>query len=119
MNSSQSGTQGEEAAAQFLTQKGYRCLARNFRRPCGEIDLIFLDGKTLVFVEVKKRASNAFGGPLAAVTISKQHKIALTAQYFIKEMSPKFDSIRFDVVCLLNGKITHLENAFFPPRGTF
>ncbi|MBR3632102.1 MAG: YraN family protein [Elusimicrobiaceae bacterium] len=119
MNSSQSGAQGEEAAAHYLTQKGYHLLARNYRQPCGEIDLICSDGKTLVFVEVKKRASQAFGGPLAAVTLSKQRKIALTAQYFIKEIHPKFDSIRFDVVCLLGGQITHIENAFFPPRGTF
>ena len=119
MNTKQSGAQGEEAACEYLTQKGLRVLVRNYRKACGEIDIIALDGKTLVFAEVKKRASAAFGGPMAAVTVSKQRKIAQTAQYFIKENAPKFDSIRFDVVCLLPGEITHIENAFIPPRGTF
>ena len=119
MNTSQNGQQGENTAAQYLQAKGYRLIARNYRKICGEIDLIALDGKTLVFIEVKKRATNAFGGPLLAVTSSKQHKIVQTAQYFIKEMSPKFDSIRFDVVTLLGTQITHIENAFTPQRGTF
>ena len=119
MNTKQSGALGEDTACNYLTRKGYRILTRNYRKPCGEIDLIALDGKTLVFVEVKKRASRAFGGPAAAVTIAKQNKIVLTAQYFIKENAPKFDSIRFDVVCLLPGEIEHIENAFIPRRGTF
>lgn len=119
MNTTQSGHQGEEAAATYLLSKGYRLVARNYRRACGEIDLIALDKKTLVFVEVKKRASAAFGGPMGAVTPTKQRKIAQTAQYYIKENAPKFDSIRFDVVCLLPGQITHIEHAFIPQRGTF
>jgi putative endonuclease len=119
MNTTQSGALGEETAYRYLIDKGYRIIARNFRKSCGEIDLIALNGKTLIFVEVKKRASRAFGGPISAVTVSKQHKIALTAQYFIKENTPKFDSIRFDVVCLLPGEIEHIENAFIPRRGTF
>ena len=118
MNTTQSGALGEEAACQFLQAKKYRIIARNYRRPCGEIDLIAYDKKTLVFVEVKKRASRAFGGPISAVTVSKQHKIAQTAYYFIKEKAPKFDSIRFDVVCLLPGELEHIENAFTPRRGT-
>jgi len=119
MNSTQSGALGEQAAATYLIQKGYRILACNYRKSCGEIDLIALDGKTLVFAEVKKRSSRAFGGPMAAVNHAKQSKIAVTAQYFIKENAPKFDSIRFDVLCLLPGEITHIENAFIPKRGTF
>ncbi len=118
MNTTQSGAAGEQAACDYLTGKGYRVLARNFRKPCGELDIVALDGKTLVFVEVKKRASAAFGGPAAAVTVSKQRKVIAAAQCFIKEKSPKFDSIRFDVLCLLAGEITHLENAFLPRRGT-
>lgn len=116
MNTTQNGALGEQAACNYLTDKKYRIIARNYRKHCGEIDIIALDGKTLVFVEVKKRASNAFGGPLAAVTVSKQTKITLTAQLYIKEKAPKFDSIRFDVICLLPGEIMHLPNAFIPPR---
>ncbi len=119
MNTLQSGNQGEDSACRYLTQKGYRILARNYRKPCGEIDIIATDKKTLVFVEVKKRASNAFGGPIAAVTRAKQHKIILTAQCYLKENAPKFDNIRFDVVCLLPGKIEHIEQAFFAQQNTF
>jgi len=119
MNTIQSGNEGEDIACQYLEQKGYCIIARNYRRPCGEIDIIAADKKTLVFVEVKKRASNAFGGPIAAVTRAKQHKIVLTAQYYLKENAPKFDNIRFDVVCLLPGNIEHIEQAFFPQQNSF
>lgn len=119
MNTQQSGVAGEQAACDYLAAKKYRIVARNYRKPCGEIDIIAFNGKTLVFVEVKKRASRAFGGPIAAVTAAKQRRITLTAYYFIKENAPKFDSIRFDVVCLLPGELEHIENAFTPQRGTF
>ena len=118
MNTKQSGAQGEQAACDYLVNKGYRILTRNYRKTCGEIDIVATDGKTLVFAEVKKRASQAFGGPLAAVTTAKQQKISLTAQWYIKENAPKFDSIRFDVICLLPGEIQHIENAFTPARST-
>ena len=112
------GNEGEEQAAQFLRQKGYRVLERNFATPHGEIDIIVRHKDTLIFVEVKQRASTAFGGPLAAVTRAKQLKIARTAADYIKTRTPKFDKIRFDVVCILPEEITHLESAFLPPRTT-
>ena len=118
MNTTQSGALGEEAASQYLTHKGYDIIARNYRKSCGEIDIIATQKEALVFIEVKKRTSSAFGGPVAAVTRAKQHKIVLTAQCYIKENSPKFDSIRFDVICLLPGEIQHIENAFTPARST-
>ena len=110
------GKQAEEQAAQFLTQKGYRILERNFPSVFGELDIIARHKDTLVFVEVKQRASQAFGGPMAAVTQAKQLKIARTAASYIKTRAPKFDKIRFDVICIVADEITHLENAFFPPR---
>ena len=116
MNTKQTGQQGEEQAAHFLEKKGYKILARNFSTPQGELDLIAADKKTLVFVEVKARAYEAFGGPLAAVTPAKQKRLSLAAQQYIKIKSPKFDSIRFDVICILPGKVEHLENAFIPGR---
>ena len=119
MNSTQNGQEAESQVVQFLQAKGYRILARNYRKTFGEIDIIALDKKTLVFVEVKKRTGAAFGGPILAVTGSKQHKIANTAYAFIKEKSPKFDSIRFDVAALLGSRLTHIENAFVPKRGAF
>jgi len=116
MNTKQTGQQGEEQAARFLENKGYTILARNFSMPQGELDLVAVHGSTLVFVEVKARAYEAFGGPLAAVTPAKQKRLALAAQQYIKMKSPKFDSIRFDVICILPGKLEHLENAFWPSR---
>ena len=62
MNTAQTGARGEDAACTFLRKQGCQILARNWRRPCGEIDIVALEGKTLVFAEVKTRASNAFGG---------------------------------------------------------
>ena len=110
------GQQGEEQASRFLEKKGYKILARNFSTPQGELDLVANQQKTLVFVEVKTRAYEAFGGPLAAVTVAKQKRLALAAQQYIKIKSPKFDSIRFDVICILPDQITHIENAFIPER---
>ena len=112
------GLAGEESAAQFLKAKGYRLLERNFAAPYGEIDIIAQDKKTLVFVEVKSRAYTAFGGPLMAVTPAKQKKIARTAHAYLQAKGLKFDSIRFDVVCILPDKTELISHAFTPPRTT-
>ena len=116
MNTQQTGQQGEQQAARFLEQKGYKILARNFFTPQGELDLVAAHGSTLIFVEVKTRAYAAFGGPLAAVTPAKQKRLALAAQQYIKIKSPKFDRIRFDVICILPEKLEHIEHAFVPAR---
>lgn len=118
MNTTQAGALGEEQAARYLQQKGWTIKERNFSAPAGEIDIIAQDKKTLVFVEVKTRAYRAYGGPLAAVTPAKQKKIAQTALAYLKAKGLKFDSIRFDVLCVLPEGIEHVPNAFFPPRTT-
>ncbi|WP_428073733.1 YraN family protein [Candidatus Avelusimicrobium luingense] len=113
------GQAGEEQAALFLTQNGYTILDRNFSACGGELDIVAKYKKMLVFVEVKARASMAFGGPILAVTPAKQRRIVHAALQYIKVKAPKFDSIRFDVVCVLPEKIEHIPNAFIPPRTTF
>ena len=118
MNTTHSGYVAEDKAVAFLKNKGHQILARNYRKNCGEIDIISLDKITLVFSEVKQRSSTAFGGPVAAITKSKQNKIVQTAHLYIKENAPKFDSIRFDAICLLGENITHIPNAFTPQRST-
>ncbi len=118
MSTRANGLAGEEQAALFLTQQGYRIVARNVAARGGEIDIVALDHHTLVFVEIKKRASGAFGGPVAAVTALKQRRIARAAVQYIKANSLKFDSIRFDVICILDGKLEHISNAFTPERTT-
>ena len=116
MNTKAIGTQGEQRALTYLQEQGYKLLARNFSVKGGEIDLIMQDKNTLVFVEVKTRASLAFGGPLGAITAAKQKRLALAAALFIKTNRLKFDSIRFDAVAVLAQEITHVKNAFIPAR---
>ncbi len=118
MTTSQTGHKGEEQAAQFLRQKGYQILARNFVAAGGELDIVAQHQKTLVFVEVKTRASMAFGGPAAAVTRTKQQRLARAAIQYLKAKTPKFDSIRFDVICVLPDTIEHIVHAFTPARTT-
>lgn len=117
MNTLSIGNAGEDLACTLLEKKGFEIVARNYRVRGGEIDIIARRKKLLVFVEVKKRvSSSAFGGPLAAVTVSKQNKIAQTAACYLKENPVKFDSIRFDVITVLPGGAEHLESAFTPTR---
>ena len=67
MDTTTIGRQGEEAAAVFLERAGYDILARNFRTPRGEIDIVASKGRMLAFVEVKTRRTQRFGRPAAAV----------------------------------------------------
>src|SRR5438105_5607411 len=78
-----SGADGEAAAALFLESRGYRIIERNYRTKRGEIDLIAEEGCTLVFVEVKARLNDRFGGPAAAVTPAKQARVARLAQHYL------------------------------------
>src|SRR5437879_12187458 len=74
------GAEGERVASRFLEARGYRILERNYRTRRGEIDLIAEDGRILVFVEVKVRLDDRFGGPAAAISRAKQARIARLAQ---------------------------------------
>ena len=119
MNTTSQGALAEEQAARYLEQKGYEVLAQNFRAAGGEIDLVVYQKNTLVFVEVKQRAYDAFGGPVGAVTPTKQKRIAKAATQFVKAPPRlKYEQIRFDVVAILPEKWEHIESAFFPPRTT-
>lgn len=109
------GTFGENAAAEYLEEKGYEILERNFKTPAGEIDIIALSPEDVyVFVEVKTRSSSKFGLACEAVDRRRQLRIMRTAQiYLIK------GDMRFDVIeVYYNGKdfkiteINHIENAF-------
>lgn len=92
------GDKGEDFAASHLQQKGYKILHRNFRSKFGEIDIIALDGNTLVFVEVKTRWSKAYGYPEESVTSRKIRHLIKAAQYF-KLMNPNTPELmRIDVV---------------------
>ena len=112
MNKREVWTKGEVAAKRYLESKGYRLLAENFAGKTGEIDLIFRDGETVVFVEVKARESLAYGEPIEAITPQKVRKIAMTAQQFLLMKGMMGASVRFDVIEVLYGEVRHTENAF-------
>lgn len=107
------GMIGEEQAIKFLKKKKYKILERNYKNKVGEIDIIALDKKTLVFVEVKERETLAFGRPSEAVDERKQHKIRKTSTlYLIENDLYEKCEIRFDVIEILGDQISHIENAF-------
>ena len=110
------GSGGERAAADFLLARGYHVLERNFRCRGGEIDLIALDGGTLVFVEVKVRRTLSRGAPIEAVTAVKQARVRRAAQEYLTFCGRVFARIRFDVISVMktakSTDITHLKAAF-------
>jgi len=93
------GAQAEALAAEFLAAHGLAIVERNFRRRCGEIDLIARDGDTLVFVEVRYRKSQAFGGAAASITARKRSRIAAAAGLYLARLSHT-PPCRFDAVLL-------------------
>jgi putative endonuclease len=106
------GESSEALARRFLTDAGLKLVAQNYRCKQGELDLIMLDGQTLVVVEVRFRKSDRFGGAASSVTKSKQARIIAATQVYLS--SQKTDRpIRFDVVALAgNGNIHWIKNAF-------
>lgn len=113
------GKRGEELAAEYLERKGFRIAERNYRAGRGEIDIIaWANDRLLVFVEVKTRAGDGFGGPEDAVDARKQDIMARTAGFYMEQSGYDWE-IRFDIVAvLLKGndlrEIRHVEDAFFP-----
>ena len=113
-NSREIGAQKEDLAAEYLREKGYFIIEKNYRVRQGEIDLVARDGDCIVFVEVKYRRDEACGNPLEAVTSKKQRQICKTAYYYMnqKKISTDNTAIRFDVVGITGKKIEHIMNAF-------
>ena len=117
MNTKKRGNKGEDAAISYLKNKGYIILERNFRILRGEIDVIAVDKKTLVFVEVKSGSSSAFGPPETWVTPYKQRQLGRLASAFLQTREIVNIDCRFDVVAITfknnRSKIHHIENAFW------
>ena len=110
------GKQGERVAEQYLKKKGYKVVERNYRCAAGELDLIVLDRRVVVFVEVKTRTGHGFGTPLEAVEFRKQRKMIQAAQFFLTAKRLHQRDARFDVVGVSwpSGEpiVEHIENAF-------
>jgi len=108
----QIGDAGEERAAQFLAGKGLRMVERNFRVKGGEIDIVCRDGKTVVFVEVRRRASADFGGAGASITPAKQKRLVLAARHWLARHGDA--ACRFDCVLIDGENLEWLKDAFRP-----
>ncbi len=107
------GTYYENMACDFLMEKGYGILERNYRCRMGEIDIIAKDHSYLVFLEVKYRKNNHAGNPVEAVDVRKMQRISTVANYYrISHKIPDNQPIRFDVLAILGDHMTHYENAF-------
>lgn len=78
------GDRGERAAVRYLKRQGYRVLARQSRSRIGELDIVAMDGSTIVFVEVKTRSSHAAGHPVEAVTPTKQKQLTRAALQWLR-----------------------------------
>ncbi|MCJ7740020.1 YraN family protein [Candidatus Microgenomates bacterium] len=98
------GKYGEEAASKYLKSQGYKILERNFRKSYSEIDLVALDGKTLVIIEVKTRIGDKYGLPEEAITPRKLRSLTKAAYYY-QMLHPKLpESLRIDVVSVNLGE---------------
>jgi len=113
VNKRQTGTSYEIKAEEYLLQKGYKILERNFRNRSGEIDIIAKDGEYFCFVEVKYRTTNDYGSPFEAVHVRKQNQIRKVAKYYLmKNKLSEWTPCRFDVIGFVGEEMTHIENAF-------
>lgn len=106
------GNKGEDLAVKFLKDKGFDIIARNYYIRGGEIDIIFADGDTTVFCEVKQRASKKFGDPSQAVDIHKQRKICKAALDYSVKNKNLDENYRFDIIEIIDKYVNHIENAF-------
>jgi putative endonuclease len=111
------GIAGERAAKKYLTQRGLKFLAANYRSKRGEIDLVCRDGDCLVFVEIKTRSSEDWVRPAAFVNARKRRLLSQTALDYLRLIKNPPVKIRFDIVeVLLNDgdvrEIRHLPNTF-------
>ena len=111
----ETGILGEETAEKYLQDKyGMVCLEKRYRAKCGEIDLIMLDGDTVVFVEVKTRKTGSPGSGLSAVNLTKQKRILNAALIYLMQNKWTSRIVRFDLVEIHRDGILYVPNAFQP-----
>jgi putative endonuclease len=106
------GARGEEAVAERYLSAGYALLARNWRCPQGELDLVLRRRSVTVFCEVKTRSSAAFGAPVEAVTGRKQARLRRLAARWLEDAPASRGAVRFDVASVLGGEVEIVEGAF-------
>jgi putative endonuclease len=113
--SQQIGFAAEKYARDYLVKQGLRWITSNYRCRWGEVDLIMKDANHLVFIEVRSRVSDAYGGAIESITYSKRQKILKTATHYmtVKNSYNTF-SARFDVISIQGSaaKVEWIKNAF-------
>jgi putative endonuclease len=114
------GQRGEDAASRFLKRLGYRIVARGLDSRFGELDIVAVDGRTVVFVEVKTRSSTDAGHPADAIDHLKEKRMTQAALAYLKAHRLLEHAARFDVVAITwpddtrQPTIEHYKNAFSP-----
>lgn len=96
------GPRGEELAAIYVRKTlGYRVLARNVRCPHGELDIVALDGETLVIIEVRTRATEVFGSPESSIRFKKRQALQRSIKWFIASRKLQVLQARLDVIAVV------------------
>ncbi len=111
------GKNGEKAAVAYLARNGYQIIETNWRCGRKEIDIIARKGDLIIIVEVKSRRTNYFGEPEEAVTLKKQKRIIIAADYYLQKLD--YDAeVQYDIISIIINKdgmeINHIEEAFRP-----
>lgn len=111
------GARGEQMACQWLRERGYAILHRNWRHGRGEIDIVAREGNFLVVVEVKTRMSDRWGEPELAVGPGKRRQLIRAADELVRTFAEDLE-VRFDVISITQKpegpEILHIPNAFYP-----
>ena len=106
------GNRGEYLAAQMLVANGYRLLARNWRCPIGELDLVAEQGGSLVCVEVRTRRGESFGSPEESITAAKRARLAALAEAYVQATDWPGDW-RIDVIAIeldAQGRVSRMDH---------
>ncbi|OUQ87964.1 YraN family protein [Brevibacillus brevis] len=108
------GQRGEQLAEGYLVNKGFCIVDRNVRTKRGEMDLIALDGKCLVFIEVRTRSSQSFGTAGESITWKKKQKLRELALEYLQKSAQPIPTFRFDVIAIYTGVSTQGEDFMKP-----
>jgi len=119
------GRRGEKLAVRHLRRNGFKILARNYRCPAGEADIVALDRRTrthrgdgvIAFVEVKTRTSDRYTDPESAVDAAKRRRLRRVAEYYLAARHAQAFAVRFDVVSVVlpadgKARVRHIPGAF-------
>lgn len=101
---------GEDLAYEFLKKKSYRIIERNFRKGYGEIDIVCIKDKTLVFIEVKTRTSDAYGTPIEAISYYKLKSLIKTAEFYSHLHPDLPKALRIDAISVKLDNLGNLVN---------